>query len=259
MAETVDNDWVVSDVSEQGVLTLTLNRPERLNALSGTMSRLVSDRLQQAERDRAVRVVVLTGAGRAFCAGADLKAEDSKVTAGAAIDSGLVPTFLEAQEHVASLVEQIHRLRKPVVAAVNGLALGGGFSIALACDVRIVSNVAKLVPVGNGLGITPCDVGTSYFLPRLVGGSRAAEILLTRREIPADEAASLGLAAAAVEPEGLLQRAHETAALIAAASPLTAWMTKETLWQSLDAPSLRAALDLEARTQVMCAAASATH
>jgi enoyl-CoA hydratase/carnithine racemase len=156
------------------------------------------------------------------------------------------------QEHIASLHERIHRCPKPVIAAVNGPAMGGGFSLALACDVRFASTSASFGARFIKMGVSACDMGTSYFLPRLVGASRAAELMLTGRIFAAAEAREMGLVLDVVPDGQVVARALETARAIRENPPLATWMTKETLWQNVDAPSLRHALDLENRTQVMC-------
>jgi enoyl-CoA hydratase/carnithine racemase len=161
---------------------------------------------------------------------------------------------MHAQEHLASLHERIHRLRKPVIAAVNGDAVGGGFSLTLACDIRVASEQARFGAIFITLGISACDMGVSYFLPRLVGAARSAELLLTGRIFAAPEALDLNLVLDVVPPDDLIARALDTARRIARNSPLAVWMTKETMWQTIDAPSLRSALDFENRTQIMCTA-----
>lgn len=201
--------------------------------------------------DPAIRVVILTAEGPSFCAGADLKAgpADSGATEGTAIG----PLFrsarrdlvraMAAQEHMASLFEKIHRLRQPVIAAVNGHAHGGGFALALACDIRIASQSASFGAVFIKRGISACDMGTSYFLPRLVGAAPSAELLLTGRVFGATEAHEMGLVVDVVADAELRSRALTTARAITENSPLAVWMTKETMWQTLTAPSLRSALD----------------
>ena len=158
------------------------------------------------------------------------------------------------QELMASLFEKIHRLRLPVLAAVNGPAHGGGFALSLACDIRFAARSATFGAVFIKRGVSACDMGTSYYLPRLVGASRSAELLLTGRVFDAEEAARIGLVLDVVPDGEVVDRALETAREIATNSPLAVWMTKETMWQTIDAPSLRHAIDLENRTQIMCTA-----
>ncbi|TVX99335.1 enoyl-CoA hydratase/isomerase family protein [Mycolicibacterium porcinum] len=245
---------------EPGILLLELIRPHRRNALSSNAVAELHREVDRIGGDPEIRVVILTGEGSSFCSGADIKADpsDSNDTDGTAIgtlfgsaSSDLVRS-LAAQELMASLFEKIHRLRQPVIAAINGHAHGGGFALALASDIRIASQSASFGAVFIKHGISACDMGTSYFLPRLVGASRSAELLLTGRVFDAMEAREMGLVVDVVDHSDLLDRALSTARLITENSPLAVWMTKETMWQTLDAPSLRGALDIENRTQIMC-------
>ena len=246
---------------EDGIVLVRLNRPDRLNAITSTMIEELEAVVAAVDLDRAVRAVVLTGAGRGFCAGLDLQ---SQGTAPGATDvSPTVGGFLW-QDHLATLHEKIHRSRKPWIAAVNGVAVGGGFAMALACDIRVAARSASFGAVFLKVGVSNCDMGASYFLPRLVGASRSAELLLTARLFDADEASDMGLvvdvvdvvdqAQGGVDGGGVVERALETARLIRANAPFGTWMTKETMWQNVDAPSLRHALDIENRTQIMCSA-----
>ena len=252
---------VLSREAEPGIVVLTLNRPERRNALSPALLDSLHRALDRIGGDPAVRVVILTGAGDAFCSGADMKGgvdigEEPSTSTGALLHlaQGEVTRTLAAQELMASAFERVHRLRQPVIAAVNGAAVGGGFGLALACDIRFASPTARFGAVFITRGVSACDMGTSYFLPRLVGASRAAELMLTGRVFAVEEAREMGLVLDVVDEGDVVDRALATARLIAANPPLAVWMTKETMWQTIDAPSLRHALDMENRTQVMCTA-----
>ncbi|MCW2528579.1 MAG: putative enoyl-CoA hydratase [Pseudonocardiales bacterium] len=240
---------VLLEEAEPGIVVLTLNRPERLNALGLGLIEQMHDAVDELAVSKRVRAVVLTGAGRAFSAGADLKAGDDPAQPQS---RGDVPGLFAMQERMTSLHEKIHRLRPPVVAAVNGVAVGGGFSLALASDIRFAARSARFGAVFITIGISSCDMGTSYFLPRLVGASRSAELMLTGRIFEADEALDMGLVLEVVDDGAVVDRALATCRQIARNAPLAVWMTKETMWQNIDAPSLRHALDLENRTQVMC-------
>ena len=243
---------VRTETVEPGIVVVTMNRPDRLNAMTMQLITELHETFNRLESDRTVRAIILTGAGRGFCAGLDLRSDSF----GAPGTEGMapIPRTLATQEHIASLNERIHRLRKPVIAAVNGPAVGGGFALALACDIRFAAPEATFGAVFITLGVSACDMGTSYFLPRLVGASRSAELLLTGRVFDAAEAAAMDLVIDVVSAASLLERALETARQIAAHAPLAVWMTKETMWQTLDAPSLRHAIDMENRTQVLCTA-----
>jgi enoyl-CoA hydratase/carnithine racemase len=245
-----------------GIVVVTIDRPHRRNALdSQTLVELLRI-LDDLDGRPDVRAVVITGADSSFCSGADIKAApDDLVDTAAAPKArllsaarGEIARTFAAQELMASTFERIHRLRQPVIAAVNGAALGGGFALALACDIRIAAQQATFGAVFVRHGVSACDMGTSYHLPRLVGASRAAELMLTGRVFDAAEALRIGLAVDVVAPDDLMAAAVEKASLIASNAPMAVWMTKETMWQNVDAPSLRHALDLENRTQVMCSA-----
>ena len=247
---------------EDGILVVTITRPERRNALSSNTLAAMHREIDRIAGDPSVRVVVLTGEGTGFCAGADMKSgpEDSDdlggVAAGELLSGVTNPTVVTfaTQELMANLFEKIHRLRVPVIAAVNGDAHGGGFALALACDIRVASETATFGAVFIKRGVSACDMGTSYHLPRLVGASRSAELLLTGRVFDAAEAVAMGLVTAVVPFGHVVDRALAKAREITANPPLAVWMTKETMWQTVDAPSLRHALDIENRTQVMCTA-----
>jgi enoyl-CoA hydratase len=231
-----------------GIVLATMNRPERLNALSMQQVSEIKSALEEVSRDRACRAVILTGAGRAFCAGADLK--DDRAAPGAE-DMNRVGLVYKSQEHLAELMLMIRELQKPVIAAVNGAAVGGGFGICLVCDVRVASVSASFGSVYIKAGLSSCDMGTSYLLPRIVGAARAAELMLTGRIFDAAEAERIGLVHRVVQEDRLLDAALETAELIAENNEYGVWMTKQGLWANLDAPSLRHAMELENRTQVL--------
>jgi enoyl-CoA hydratase len=249
------------DEPADGVVRLTLDRAERRNALDTATLTELHRHVDHLAADASVRAVVLTGEGDGFCAGADMKAQGADAEAGPQDVAtaqligqlrGETARLLVIQEHMAGLFEKLHRLRIPVIAAVNGAAVGGGLALALACDLRIAAEEASFGASFIHRGVSSADMGTSYFLPRLVGASRAAELMLTGRTFDAAEAQAMGLVCDVVSRADLPDRALALATTIAGHAPLAVWMTKEVLWQSLDAPSLRAALDLENRTQILC-------
>ncbi|SSW65235.1 putative enoyl-CoA hydratase echA12 [Achromobacter veterisilvae] len=232
-----------------GVLMAELNRPHRLNAITFEMFDEFHALQRVAEADDTVRVLVLTGAGRAFCAGLDLD------------QAALLPEMpaaqmLRGQTSWADAVAGFRRLGKPVIAAVNGAAAGAGMGLALAADIRIASTAAKFNAAFVRIGLSGGDVGTSWLLPRLVGLGRAYEILLTGRFVLADEAAAIGLVTDVTTSENLLPRALEIATMICQNSPVGMALTKQIVQQNVDAPSLEAAIALENRTQVL---ATRTH
>ena len=234
--------------SEPGITRITLNRPERLNAMNAELVSDLHAALDTIAADRDCRVVVLTGAGRGFCAGLDLAgyghAPGSEDLAG--VEAGFA-----TQTHIAALVPRLRSLPQPVIAAVNGAAAGGGLALALASDVRIASSSARFNVAFVRLGLSGCDIGVSWLLPRLVGASRAWELMLTGRIIESDEADRIGLVLRVVSDDQLMESAFETARLIAANSPWGVRMTKEVMWSQLEVTSLQAGIDLENRTQVL--------
>ena len=240
------------EMADDRIALVTLDRPDRLNAITPQLIEELTAVVAAVDLDRELRAVVLTGAGRGFCAGLDLRGADS-VPPGAEGAGPTVRGFM-GQDHIATLNERIHRSRKPWIAAVNGPCVGGGFAISLACDIRVAAASATFGAVFLKIGVSNCDMGTSYFLPRMIGASRAAELLLTARIFDAAEAADLGLVVDVVSDGAVVDRALETARLIRANAPFGTWMTKETMWETIDAPSLRHAIDMENRTQIMCSA-----
>ena len=231
-----------------GVALITLDRPERLNAMSHELVADLHDVLDGVATDRGTRVVVLTGAGRGFCAGLDLKG------AGAAPGTdglGRVPAGMVGQQHIASLVPKMRALRQPVIAAVNGPAAGGGLALALASDVRLAAPAARFGVAFVRIGLSGCDIGVSWLLPRLIGASRAFELMLTGRVVDAAEADRLGLVSRVVEDRPVVDAALDLADEILANSPTGVWMTKEVMWSQLEVGSLQAGIDLENRTQIM--------
>jgi enoyl-CoA hydratase len=235
---------------DRGVGLVTLDRPERMNAWTVRMEREYAWVLRRAESDPAARVVVVTGAGRGFCVGADFKALDVMSDTGSYDVAGERPADEAgvADEHAPTLAM---RLSKPVIAAVNGPATGGGLALALACDVRVASDSARFNVAFIRVGLSGCDIGVSYLLPRLVGASRAFELMLTGRMVEAAEADRIGLVSRVVPDGQVVDTALETAELIRANSPFGVWMTKEVMWSNLEAGSLQGAIDLENRTQLL--------
>ncbi|MBL7623551.1 enoyl-CoA hydratase/isomerase family protein [Frankia sp. AgB1.8] len=248
MVETsVPLPGVVAVDRVDGVAVLRLNRPERLNAIDESLAVALRGACDSIARDRDVRVVVLTGTGRGFCSGLDLRGFGPDVPGpdAPAIDR------LRFQEMMAGLPEVLRALPQPVVAAVNGVAVGGGLALCLAADIRICAAGARFGNAAIRLGLSGAEMGMSYHLPRIVGTSVAADWMLTGRLVLADEALRTGLVSA-VHPDGeLVERALETAAAIAAHAPLGVQLTKRALQVNTDAPSLAAALEVENRNQVI--------
>ncbi len=240
---------VIRDQPKAGVAVLTLNRPDRLNAMSHELLSDLHAALDDIKADRSVRVVILTGAGRGFCAGLDLQ---SGARVPGTEDLGSTQAGFATQQFIASLVPKLRSMRQPVIAAVNGPAAGGGLALALASDVRLAAKSARFNVAFVRLGVSGCDIGVSWLLPRLIGASAAFELMLTGRIIPADEALRIHIVSRVVPDGQVLDAALEVADEIIANSPMGVWMTKEVMWSQLEIGSLQAGIDLENRTQIMC-------
>lgn len=242
-------DDVLVSWPAEGAALVTLNRPDRLNALtSGTVERLYAT-FESLGRDAGCRVIVVTGAGRGFCSGDDLR--DFGTPDWVPGDVGPVHSHMYQQQYVAQLVPRLRALPQPVIAAVNGPAAGAGFALALGADLRIASSSAYFFDAFVKIGASGAEMGLSWLLQRIVGATRAAELVLTGRRVDAAEAAAIGLVLRTVPDHELLDTAFELAAQIVANTPLGTWTGKATLWSNLEIPSLEAAIDLEARTQVL--------
>jgi enoyl-CoA hydratase len=233
---------------EDGIDLVTLDRPSSLNSMNNELIGDLHDTLDAISHDRDCRVVILTGEGRGFCAGLDLRGFGEPPHVG---DVGAVPAGMTTQQHIAALVPKLRALRQPVIAAVNGPAAGGGFALALASDVRVCSESAKFNVAFVRIGLSGCDIGVSWMLPRLVGASKAFEMLLTGRIIDAHEAERMGLVIEVVPDGTVVDRALETARLIKRNSPIGVWFTKEVMWSNLEIPSLQAGIDIENRNQIL--------
>jgi 2-(1,2-epoxy-1,2-dihydrophenyl)acetyl-CoA isomerase len=229
------------------VATLTLDRPEALNALTVPVKVALRVALESLAAERAVRVVVLTGAGRAFCAGQDLAERDEPHAA---------PLEMEVRERYNPIIRAIRSMGQPVIAAVNGVAAGAGASLAFACDLRIAAVEARFVLAFGRIGLVP-DSGATWFLPRIVGPAKAAELALLNDPVDAAEALRLGLVSRVVTGDRLLTEARALAARVAEGAPLALALTKEALGRS-STIGLDEALEGEAKLQGI-AGASADH
>jgi enoyl-CoA hydratase len=233
---------------QDAIAQITLNRPDKLNAMTSEMVELLHESLSSVGRDREVRVVILTGAGRGFCAGLDLGGYGE---APGYEWKGSVERGFAVQKHIASLIPRLRSLPQPVIAAVNGPAAGGGFALVLGSDIRIAATTARFNAAFIRIGLSACDIGTSWLLPRLIGAARAQELMLTGRLFDAEEALRIGLLVDVVPNEVLLDAALAKAEEIRLNTPLGVALTKEGMWSALEIPGLQAAIDLENRQQIM--------
>jgi 2-(1,2-epoxy-1,2-dihydrophenyl)acetyl-CoA isomerase len=220
------------------VATLTLDRPDALNSLTVPLKGELAGAFRSIGRDRAVRAVVLTGAGRAFCAGQDLRER---------LEPGAAPLATEVRERYNPIILAMRRLEKPIIGAINGVAAGAGASLAFACDIRIAAEGASFILAFGRVGLVP-DSGASWFLPRLVGASRAAELALTTEPLSAEDAERIGLVSRVVPADTLAGEARALALRLAMAAPVALALTKRALNRAYDA-SLEDQLEYEAALQ----------
>jgi enoyl-CoA hydratase/carnithine racemase len=226
------------------VAWLTLDRPGSLNALNPPLVAELRDFFGGLSERPELRVVVMRGAGRAFCAGLDLREQTAT--------GGSTAAGLREQRRISEIIMMMRRAPQPIIACVHGPACGGGFALALAADVRLAGESARMNAAFIRIGMSACDVGVSYFLPRLVGASLASELLLTGRFIHADRALATGLVSAVVADDQLEAEARKLADEMLATAPLGLRLTKECLNMSLDAGSLEQVIAMEDRNQILC-------
>lgn len=247
LSVTAQNEFVLVDRPRPDVALVTLNRPERMNSMAFDVMVPLKAVLEELRYDNSVRVVVLTGAGRGFSSGADHKSAGSVPHV-----AGLTrPTYaLRSMEILDDVILALRRLHQPVIAAVNGAAIGGGLCLALACDVRVAAEGAYFRAAGINNGLTASELGLSYLLPRAIGSSRAFEIMLTGRDVDAQEAERIGLVSSVVAEQVLLDTCYAMAERMAAFSRPGIELTKRTLWSGLDAASLEGHMQAEGLGQL---------
>jgi enoyl-CoA hydratase len=230
------------------VRQLTMNRPEQLNTANAELVEAMHDQLREIAAERSIRAVILTGAGRGFCAGVDLRGYGAAPHNNGSDEPR---DRLANQEHMSRLVLGLRALPQPVIAAVNGPAAGLGLSLALGCDIRYAATRAVFRAAFINIGLSNCDMGTSWLLPRLIGVSRSHELMLTGRRFDAAEALRIGLVADVLDDGQLLERALQAASQIAALAPWGVRLTKQGMWAALEIPSQQAAIEYEDRQQIM--------
>jgi enoyl-CoA hydratase len=244
-AETAADSFVEVAYPATGVAVVTLNRPERMNAMAFDVMVPVRDQLVELGRRNDVRAIVLTGAGRGFSSGADQKSAGRPPHADGLPRPAYAVRSLEVLEDV---VGTLRRLHQPVIAAVNGAAIGGGLCLALACDIRIASTAAYFRAAGINNGLTASELGLSYLLPRAVGSSHAADMMFTGRDVDAEEAARIGLVSRIADP--VVEHAVEIGSRIAELSQPGIELTKKTLHAGISAGSLETHMPIEGIGQI---------
>lgn len=242
---------VKKTVIAKGTMEVRLNRPDSLNAMTPELVGDITAAFRQLNQDRETRAVILTGEGKGFCSGADLKQGSEVGAVPGTAGMSQLGFIYKYQEYLADAILAIHECDKPVIAAINGPAVGGGFALTLASDLRIASTRARFGAVSIKTGLSSCDVGISYFLPKYIGPTKALELMLTGRIFDAQEASTLGLLNAVVEPDKLQDDAMALAAEIVENAEYGVWMTKKGFWANMDAPSLRHAMEIENRQQIL--------
>jgi len=229
------------------VSAIVLDRPERMNSMAFELAVPLHEAIEEVAADNETGCVILTGSGNSFCAGADT--QDTEPPPNIA---GLTLTRIATRSMtiLADLVPALQRMPQPVICAVNGPAIGGGMCLTLGADVRIAAESAYFRAAGINNGLTALELGLSFLLPRAIGSSRAFEIMLSGRDIPAQEAAAMGLVSRVVPDDALMDTALELAAQINGWSPQGVQLTKRVMWAGLETASLRAAIELETHTQL---------
>jgi enoyl-CoA hydratase len=239
---------VVIDKPHEHVSVLTLNKPDRLNSMSFGLVEALYEAIDEIANDNETWAVVLTGNGRGFCSGLDLH------------DRGMPPNTdglgfsrlaMKSMSYMGGVVPALRQLPQPVIAAINGPAIGGGLCLALGADIRYAADSAYFANAGVSNGLTGSELGITYLLPRAVGTSNAAEILLTGRRFDAEHAQRIGLVSRVIPDEELLDVALETAAHLCELSTFGIQMTKQCMWANLEISSLQAAIDFENRNQLL--------
>lgn len=229
------------------VTLITLNRPERMNAMAFDVMVPFKEALEEVSFDNDTRVVVITGAGAGFCAGADLEDPGWLDIFNGLTVPGIARRAMKILDDVIKAIRDMHQ---PVIGAINGPAIGGGFCLAMATDLRIASESAYFRPAGINNGLTSAELGLSYLLPRAIGSSRAFEIMLTGRDVQAQEAQSIGLVSKVVSPAALLEECYGVAQRIAGFSQLGVELSKQMLWAGMEAGSLHSHMNHEGHAQL---------
>lgn len=238
---------VLIEHPEPGVAIIRLNRPNAMNAFTPSMMSAYHDALDTVDKDPETRVVVLAASGRGFCSGLDLKSVSLRP---GGEHHGAI-ALVALQELFGTSTLHMRRIRQPIIAAVNGAAVGVGFALALAADVRVASRAARFLVGAVKIGLSAGETGISYHLPRLIGAGRAFEIMLTGRPVTAAEAEQIGLVSRLAEDDRLMAEAMDVARQIVANSPFASKHTKQIMWSNLDASSFEVASQLENHTQVV--------
>ncbi len=245
--KTIEYDEVL-----KGVGRITLNRPERLNAINMEMLGELYELFKELQDNHETRVLILTGAGRGFCSGADIKDDALNSEKGIDLFASAGKHLEKVQRIYSRIIIAMRRVPQPIIAAVNGASAGGGFSMALASDIILANSKAAFTASFVNIGLSGGELGTSYFLPKMVGSAKASEILMTGRTVYAEEAERIGMVSRLVDDDKLMETAVQTAEILLGKSLLGLKFTKEAIRLNLTAPNIEAAIELEDRNQSIC-------
>lgn len=240
-------EFVLIDQPRPSVTRITLNRPERMNAMAFDVMIPLREALEEVSGDNGTRVIVLTGAGPGFCSGADLESPGRIPN----LEGLTIPSIARrSMELLDDVIMAVRKAHQPVIGAINGPAIGGGFCLSLATDIRLASDTAYFRAAGINNGLTAGELGLSYLLPRAIGASRAFDIMLSGRDVDAAEAERIGLVSRTVPGDKLLDTCFDLAEKITAFSRVGVELTKRMLWSSLDAGSLQSHMEYEGQAQL---------
>ncbi len=232
---------------KESIAVVSLNRPERMNAMAFDVMVPFREALEDISLNNKVRVVIITGVGEAFCSGADLVDPGYLDIFDGLTMSGISKRAMKVLEDVITTIQNMHQ---PVIAAVNGPAIGGGFCLAMACDIRLANDTAYFRPAGINNGLTAAELGLSYILPRAIGSSRAFEIMLTGRDVDAKEATEIGMVSKTVTKDQLMPECLSIAERISGFSQIGVELTKQMIWSGLESGSKLAHMNHEGQAQL---------
>jgi enoyl-CoA hydratase len=239
--------YVLVDKPRPHITQITLNRPERMNAMAFDVMVPFKEALEEVSFDNDCRVVIITGTGHGFCSGADLEDPGWMDIFDGLTVPGIARRAMRILDDVIKTIQSLHQ---PVIGAINGAAIGGGFCLSMATDIRVAAEAAYFRPAGINNGLTSGELGLSYLLPRAIGSSRAFEIMLTGRDVDAEEAARIGIVSRTVHEDHLLDECYDIAERIIGFSQLGVELSKQLLWAGMDAGSLHSHMNHEGHAQL---------
>lgn len=241
------SDFITLEKPRTGITVIRMNRPERMNAMAFDVMVPLKEALEEVSFDNSTRVVILTGEGKGFCSGADLKDPGYLSIFDGLTMTGIARRAMKVLDDVMHAVQSMHQ---PVIAAINGPAIGGGFCLSMITDIRVASTTAVFRAAGINNGLTSAELGLSYTLPRAIGSTRAFEIMLTGRDVSAEEAERIGIVSKAVPPEQLLDTCYAMAEQIMQHSHIGVELSKQMLWSGLQASNLHTHMNHEGHAQL---------